>query len=131
MTNERTPPPAIEILERAISKLETLRDEAAPEWHQGRDGVRYENAVELYSRREPGEPDSRDVARFDDAADASLAVALSRTVEPMLDMLRHAHEWLLEGNNAAVVEGSSVVRAQITPELEIARAILGEENDHA
>lgn len=121
---------AIETLERSISKLETLRDEAC-----GLPWTSTDQSPSMDGRnwviRTEGVAGMRITAHdYGHYGNVELIVALSRTVEPMLDMLRHAHEWLLEGNNAAVVEGSSVFRAQITPELDLARAILGEENDH-
>lgn len=108
---------AIETLERAISKLEQLRDEATPgEWWATRDlklpsvfaGTGLSNDVLVAADcRLPG--------------DAALIVALSRTVEPMLAFLR-------EAQRMGQLELRNPERGYA---LWLAKTILGEENDHA
>ncbi|GAB2567361.1 hypothetical protein [Leucobacter ruminantium] len=130
---------AIEILERAISKLETLRDEATGEpgkwrWYDyGKSGRTLAapnpipGPVDGYFGQMYGH-DLNVLKTTDDwpptLADAELIVALSRTVEPMLDTLRFAQSLFyvpMYGEQAAEIVQHS---------LAIARAILGEENDH-
>ncbi|MBK0419975.1 hypothetical protein JD276_13135 [Leucobacter sp. CSA1] len=111
---------AIEILERAICKLEQLRDEATPgEWWATRDlkwpsvfaGTGMSDDVMVASEcRLPG--------------DAALIVALSRTVGPMLAHMRLVLEAMRQPSTAGCASADEMVT------LHLARAILGEENDH-
>lgn len=90
---------AIEILERAISKLETLRDESPGEFDTA--GFSFVFGVDGTT------------------PEAGLLITLSRTVDPLLGVLRLAVEF-----------------SRITPNryvdaaLALARAILGKESDH-
>lgn len=61
----------------------------------------------------------------EEEANRALFLALHRTVDAQLKMMRSAIEWLSEGNNAAIAAGSGVFAGQLGPELAIADAILG------
>ncbi len=111
---------AIEVLERAISKLETLRDGAT-------DGPwSVDGAGDIVAPWQPGDPTWRTmnwvVAGDGQIAvtkqDADLIVALSRAVEPMLALL------------SKMLDGARVTGAVHPDVLALARAIIGEENDH-
>lgn len=118
---------AIEILERAISKLETLSrgareqgylgiGEYQPWGGQNQDGD-YAESILFDKRGETlvyGLPDGA----------GALIVALSRTVEPMLDVLGTEARRIIQNGSAR--EDQTHFNA-----LDLARAILGEENDRA
>lgn len=133
---------AIETLERAISKLEQLRDEATGEpekwrWYNyGKSGSTLAAPNPL-----PGPVDDvfgqmyghdLNVLKTTDdwpptLADAELIVALSRTVEPMLALLRKGRASM----RGAEALGNPRPHTPLQKHaLATARAILGEENDH-
>lgn len=113
---------AIEVLERAISKLETLRDAvASPYWIRDRADI---IAVEV----DEGEYVASYLVASDLAAnDAALIVALSRTVEPMLALLRKGRASMRGTETLGKAHPHTPLQKHA---LALARAILGEENDH-
>lgn len=110
---------AIEALERAISKLETLRDEAC--------GLPWTSADQSPSMdgrnwviRTEGVAGMRITAHdYGHYGNVELIVTLSRTVEPMLALL------------SKMLDAARATDGEAHPDvLALARAILGEETDH-
>lgn len=68
-------------------------------WFQGRKGRPYESTCDVYSKREPDEPDSHDIATCVHSEEDAEFIAHARTdvdalVEAVRDVLaRHAPEW--------------------------------------
>ena len=119
---------AIEILERAISKLEQLREAEGFPWevcdhNEGMSPPRPLWGIVNEAYLNPPEDDEAPWVAVEihtgDKSTAELVVALSRTVEPMLAMLREA---LRMGH-------LELRNPELGYEVLIARAILGEEND--
>lgn len=109
---------AIEVLERAISKLETLRDEACELSWTSTDQSPSMDGRNWVIRTE-GAPGMRITAHdYGHYGNVELIIALSRTVEPMLALLSK----MLDAARATGEAHPAV--------LTLARAILGEENDH-
>lgn len=130
-------PAAIEVLERAISKLETLRRGAREQgyleigeyqpWGEQNQNGDYAESILFDKRGETlayGLPDGA----------GHLIVALSRTVEPMVSVLRGAiEEWrdyaeMADSSGLNPAHHQSVI---VSGALALARAILGEEAGHA
>lgn len=114
---------AIETLERAISKLGQLRDEACELPWTSTDQSPSMDGRNWVIRTE-GAPGMRITAHdYGHYGNAELIVALSRTVEPMLDVLGTEARRIIQNGSAR--EDQTHFNA-----LDLARAILGEENDH-
>ena len=115
---------AVETLERAISKLETLRDEACELPWTSTDQSPSMDGRNWVIRTE-GVAGMRITAHdYGHYGNAELIVALSRTVEPMLALLREALgsiRWTQTRGALSPTEGIAI---------RLARAILGEESDH-
>lgn len=107
---------SVETLEAAIARLEELKAESTPgEWWTTRD-LKWPGVF-------AGPGLSADVLVADEfrlPGDAQLVVTLSRTVDPILDMLRFAR-----GLFGAQIQGEQAA-ATVDLALYLARAILGE-----
>ena len=70
--------------------LQRLADAATPRpWFQGRGNQRFENPREVYSKREPEEEDSHDIATFVwSDEDAEFIVASRSAIPALLDRVR-------------------------------------------
>lgn len=110
---------AIETLERAISKLEQLRDEATPgEWSYRREVLGLRNTTVISGNEQVGYVT---VGQFYEGT-AEMIVALSRTVEPMLALLREGIREVHRSGAYLTDMAKACIR--------LAESILGEENDH-
>lgn len=106
---------SLETIQKAITRLEQLQaDSTQGEW----------DTTPLWYGVDVETEQGYLVAASIDIENAELIVALHRTIPALLEMFKSEVEWLEEGNNAAIVESSTVFAA--TPELALARAILGE-----
>lgn len=110
---------SIEILERAITRLEQLKDEASefPWCHQPWGG---QNQNGDYSGGEVYFGDGFDRISEVHDADGELIVALSRCVDPILVMLRFAR-----GMAGAQIKGEQA-EATVDLGVALAHAVLGE-----
>ncbi|WP_336652684.1 MULTISPECIES: hypothetical protein [unclassified Leucobacter] len=124
MTNRRTAPTATETLERAISKLEKMRDEAGLDLWAAPIRDPFDPDYDIYVYEGPGLSTDRCIFTTDSKPHVDAILALSRTVDPMLDMLRFAR-----GLFGAQIHGEQAA-ATVDLALYLARAILGEETDH-
>ena len=127
----------VEKLQAAIEKLERLKGASTP------GPLHAKNAGDVFT--DLGAPNAQGVnAEHNDAwhvasfmsgqnempyreeeANREIYLALHRTVDAQLMMMRSALEWLGRANNAAIATGSEIFAGQIGPELAIADAILG------
>lgn len=78
-----------------VAKRRELLDAATEgPWFQGREGHRYESAHEVYSKREPDEEDSHDIASYVwSAEDAALMVDARASLPRALDTLEAVLEF--------------------------------------
>ena len=53
-------------------------------WFQGRNGRPYESTCDVYSKREPDEPDSHDIATYMHSDEDAAFIAAARTAVPAL-----------------------------------------------
>ena len=64
----------------SLAGIEQRAAAATPEpWFQGRNGRPYEGTCDVYSRREPDEPDSHDIATYVHSEDDAAFIAHART----------------------------------------------------
>ena len=127
-----------EKLQAAVEKLERLKNQSTPGplYAQNAGDVFTDLAAPNAQGVNAEHNDAWHVASFmsgqndmpyrEEEANRALFLALHRTVDAQLKMMRSALEWLGEKNNAALAAGSEIFAGQLGPELEIADAILGD-----
>ena len=74
-------------------------------WFQGRNGRPYESTCDVYSKREPDEPDSHDIATYMHSDEDAAFIAAARTAVPALtaavrDVLAECERFRFKGRGA-------------------------------
>ena len=110
----------------SLAGIEQRTAEATEEpWFQGRNSRSHESTRDVYSKREPHEPDSHDIATYMYSEEDAAFIVAARTVVPAMtaairDVLKMAAEWEAGAPDRIVGEAvASDIRAAIAAHLDL------------